>query len=664
MPPTYELQLGRLKLPTVLENLAESLGDGLEVVGAQVLAGEPRARPFPVKLPVHAAPDDPLDQRVVGDRLRRQVRSLLENAPARLSGLPFRFAPDPELDCVLLIGGGDLAYSDDGAVTYGDYVLSLTDVYKVGGARTHRRVLRAQVSDRRLSTTPRDLLRTRFSTDFAAQSVLPILHLPPAVTDIAANLKPIQTVQLTGQGGGARLVETGVQDALAVSFEESTESVAGVQDVLILDRRSSPSPTLTIAGDADPQGVYGWEEVYGPDYPLTSGDVPTLQNGFCRTRWIPAQSALAIDSFDTATSLFVEQGRITIWHNGNDFQFGAAQLAIRPAVVEWTPERGVIRLTFSSNNQDRCEVYVTLQRGWGGPRVEAYPTWGPGYGTSNPPGCAIRWTPNSTDHYDVSKGFNLSTFGITDEFSWPNYSFGDFTPTFEPWWAMTTKTIDLKTSIGAVVQSAVAMVLRQDTAAYGGGGRVSFSTESLFGTTAAGYCSVQLGFVSRGRLLEAESYNTGGTNTSSADGAASGGATVLETQAAASANTLAATSGQLDTLGLAPGKYGLYARVRVGTAGATLSIRANMGGANTTPDATYTGTTYGWIFIGEVSRPTSGAFALAMWRSAGTGNTFVDRIRFVPLERRTGTAAFYDGARDLGQRGLVDVRPVQALVER
>ena len=177
--------LGPLALPTLMGELKETLGDQLETVGAGVAPGERRPRPFPLSIPIHGAVTDGVDRFAMGNRLRRQIRALMENSQARLEGLYLAFSPDPELNGWLLIGGGDLAYAQ-GGISLADYKLELTDCYKVANLRTHRPARRVVAIDRRLATTQLDYLGTLYSTGFAAKSAVARHYLPVGVSDPTA----------------------------------------------------------------------------------------------------------------------------------------------------------------------------------------------------------------------------------------------------------------------------------------------------------------------------------------------------------------------------------------------------------------------------------------------------------------------------------------------
>lgn len=178
----YALRLGRMAFVTALGGVTEATGDGLEAVGATLVAAEAKARPFTLKLPVHGD-DRAVEWQARGMRMRRQVRALMENPAARLMGLYLAADFDPDLNCWLLVGGGDLAYTDAGP-TFADFTLELSDCYRVGSLRTHREARRVQLYDRRDGSIPKDLLRRVYGAVYSGMTPLPLIYLPPGATDI------------------------------------------------------------------------------------------------------------------------------------------------------------------------------------------------------------------------------------------------------------------------------------------------------------------------------------------------------------------------------------------------------------------------------------------------------------------------------------------------
>lgn len=336
------VKLGPLAFVTVDGGLAEPLGNPVEVIAGAIAAADPKPREFGLVLPVRplAEFDDAL-------RLRRQVRALLNNAGVRMRGLYFSWDIDPELNAWLIVGGGDLEPAE-GGITMADFKLTLKDCYVVGRRRTHRPALQAQVADRRLSTTPRDVLRRIYGTDFASMATVAKVALPAGIDDLVTfgTLPTLETV--TTQDGDIANA-SGVVDGQVLSFEQP-EALAALAEVQVWDQQGS-------VVEAD------WEAVYGADQPLTAGDVPVIENGVCRLRPVNlATSTLAALALETySAGAWVERGRVTIG------------TLVSARVVEWSPERAVISVV-SLIAGVRVLTFVTVQRGWDGPMIERYGT--------------------------------------------------------------------------------------------------------------------------------------------------------------------------------------------------------------------------------------------------------------------------------------------------
>lgn len=235
---SFDVRLGRLHLPTVLEGLKETVGEQLDSVGAVSLAGERAPKQFPLTLPVYG-PSSEEDCYELGLRLRRQLRSLLRNPRARLEGLYFNWSVDPEANAWLLVGRGEIA-EGDGGITFADFKAELSDVVVVGSPRTHRPGRRLEARDRRVSTTPRDYRGTIYSTDFAAQTAEVRHYLPVGAGDVAgaADRTIAPSVRSSAEGDVPYIV--GATSGEGVSFEQD-EADRHLADVVIRDRRGEGS---------------------------------------------------------------------------------------------------------------------------------------------------------------------------------------------------------------------------------------------------------------------------------------------------------------------------------------------------------------------------------------------------------------------------------------
>jgi hypothetical protein len=338
--------LGPITLPTLKGDIVETVGDQLDAVGSGIVAGERRPRPLPLTIPVRGERLTDTDRRDAGLRLRRQVRALMENSPARLQGLYLAWSVDSEQNGWLLIGGGDLKYAM-GGVVFGDFELSLTDCYRVANVRTHRAARRIVRLDRRLATVARDYLGTLFSTDFGAVSATARHYLGVAPTDVRTGSTgaPPTVATVTARDGSLAYVD-GLVDGEVVDFEQAegdmTKSIVRVYD-----------------DHGTPSSEGSWEPVFGPDQPVAGTLV--LDNAVCRcvldlaNGWLDAQSWTGAAWSSDAT----------VAHPS-----GASGFAAR--LVEWTTELAVVRVTSLLAAGVRGEMYVSLQRGWSGPRVELY----------------------------------------------------------------------------------------------------------------------------------------------------------------------------------------------------------------------------------------------------------------------------------------------------
>jgi hypothetical protein len=337
--------VGPILLPTLKGDITEVVGEQLETVGAGVVPGERRPRAFALTIPVHA---DRLaaNRWESGRTMRRQVRALMENASARLQGLYLAWSADPEQNGWLLIGGGDLKYAE-GGITFSNFELALTDCYRVANMRTHRSARRLVRLDRRLASVARDYLGTLFSADFLAVTATARHYLGVGPTDVRVGSTgaPATVATITTRDGNLAYVE-GLADNEIVDFEHA-EGDLHKATVRVYDDRGVPGTETS------------WEAVYGPDQPVTGSLV--MDNALSRVSLDLATGRLDIANW-SGTAYVVNA---TAAHPS-----GASAFTAR--VMEWTTERAVLRVTSLLAAGVRGELYVTLQRGWTGPRLELY----------------------------------------------------------------------------------------------------------------------------------------------------------------------------------------------------------------------------------------------------------------------------------------------------
>lgn len=394
MAETFDLRLGRLSFRTLIGDVTEPLGDGLEAVGAVLTAAERRARTLAIELPV-AGHRDTATSWAEGQQLRRQVRALLNNAPARMGGLYLQFGADPDLDGWLLVGGGDLSYDGKGP-SVGKYKLALTDAYKVGSVRTHRPGYRIEVYDRRAAAVAIDTLGRYFGVEYASVPVLDTMANRATIgvgtsDQVTSGNETIGVAQRAGARGSVDQV-AGVAHGTIVHFEQATTEFHDA-DVVIWDRAGSST-------EAD------WVEVYGPDQEIAAADAPVLDNGLVRARWV-GDCRIAVDRW--VSGAWVEYGRVTVETASS---MPGPFVLTRTDVVEWTPESAVLRLTLVSSY--RFTVLVTLRSGWLGPRIEVYQSPSPA-----PVVARLRWSPANTgstttnaDNYHAIKDGTLPHYAV------------------------------------------------------------------------------------------------------------------------------------------------------------------------------------------------------------------------------------------------------------
>jgi hypothetical protein len=412
---------------------------------------------------------------------------------------------------------------------------------------------------------------------------------------------------------------------------------------------------------SDPQETAGWEEVYGPDYPLTAGQLPVMRNGLVQVRYLPAEGSYVVSVYIPGLG-YVEQGRVTVWHQDAGGALNHVG-TVDPQVISWTPERAVVRNTtrqlVAGAEPYRMDCYVTLQRGWLGPRFELYPN--PRLGAKL--GAEIRYTPQRSSAMVLARSINALSGGSP---SWAVQNWLTYTGVHEPHVALLGGQVPVYAS---VVQAGTRIHTYRDTVAYGTA-RDAFAHGVVAGTAQAGYVSMHLGFprITFG-VGEAEAHRNpaSGTATVQADAAASGGQAVQETVVAAPANhTLYVPNSRY---AMPRGVYAVYGRARVIDAGATGNLLVGFwsvgAGTGATVAATFNSQAYTWVYLGELTNSWDDSYTYAnMWRVAGTGNTRVDQVVLLPLEQRTGDVPGYDGARDFGASHLYDSRAVPELVSR
>lgn len=485
-------------LPTLTEDLQEAVGDAISTDQGGIATARRRPRQFTLTIPIYGPPSDP-NPYLSGYRMRRQMRAMMENSPLRLEALYFAFNPDPDLNGWMIVGSGQIKYVDGGP-TFGQFQMELDTAYRVGSMRTHRDARRVELYDRRLGSTPRDYKGLVFGTDFAAVNALSLTYLPVNVSNVRDGRRsPVASVARAGIDGPGSVV-SGTVHASALSFEQAEADQLKGQ-VVVWDRQGFTAPSGTLAGDTDPQSAsagYGWEEVYGPDQPLTASDCVVVGNGLCRVRYVAAAAALAVDRF-VAGSGYVEQGRLTLWDSvatdvyTQHTQVIAANNGAYGTLLEWTGERAVVTLGTQRTPDDFSTVidtYITLQRGWLGPRVESYVS----STQTQSPGVQLRWTPNTVSAMQIT--------GPSGALTPANPAGPTFASVLEPWvlQSLATPAVGSVGNVLVAIQGLSRWPTYNESSAYGGVARSSIAVAARFnetqvtGGTRYGYVSLHLGF--------------------------------------------------------------------------------------------------------------------------------------------------------------------------
>lgn len=437
------------------------------------------------------------------------------------------------------------------------------------------------------------------------------------------------------------------------------------------------------------------EEAYGPDqtpvvlaadtFRGTRGGCDAVENGICRVRVLYGEDyAYTLPKFMLALDSplagfagkpgWAELGRILVHDQASS---GGAwnvnvQLA-NAAIVEWTPERAVVRYTLTRSvfaNTTRVDVYVTLGRGWAGPRVEVYTASGrPGGPTAH--GLAVRWVPNvitelflGTSAGSVAAGDPGTTWAATGLAMSTWLAFG-----LAPWQSLAPVDASVASVAATFVQAALTDFRVSDTDAYGGSARNAAMWGAPYGSGGQGYASVQFGVLPAPmRLLEAETYRnaSSGTTGTASSGSARAGSEVTESQTSDVAATVKLSSAQLDALGVTPGSYQIAARFATANAGANVQAYAKfIGGNSQTPlYSAAPGTARTWLGLGEITRVAGDTLEIHFWRTSGSGNVLVDAFSLVPTKRRVAGAATYDGAADLQQGALYEATATPVLTAK
>ncbi|WP_217923775.1 hypothetical protein [Miltoncostaea oceani] len=471
------LTLGRIVFDAP-DSLAEGVGEAVARVGATPVAGARSGLSSSLALTTWA------DTSAERERIRRQLRSLLNNLPARDRAVYLSWPDDPEHDGWYVPGA--TTFDLEGvALDTAVWKLGTIDLALVGRPRTHRRAVVAYLRDRRVATEARDQLRRIYSTNFSGMTPSAVVWLPSTITD--ALVSSFSTLALTtartGYGGASIVGVVSPADLAVIHFEQAAAN-RNLGDVVVYDRRGTlTGPTSGPASQ--------WEEAYGPDWPCdpaadwrAGADVPVLDNGICRVRFDAANTdGFAIDRWTGAA--WAEQGKVLVERVGASTAY--CDTLVSANVVEWTADRAVVRavMRLASDVYSREEVYITLQTGWTGPRFEVYP--GP-VAAGTPAGAGVHvFRQGAPAGTETANKFDASLQTVTGVPSFAAGAVGAASFTGENWIVMR------RTGVNAIalaaLQSAAAGRVENSSSAYGSA-RNGISIRAAAGT---GYVSAHLG---------------------------------------------------------------------------------------------------------------------------------------------------------------------------
>lgn len=378
--------IGRLSLDDP-EAFPEAVGEGVSRVGATPVPGGRQG--LSVQAALTSFPAATGDTATDRARVRRQLRSLINNLPYRLQGVYVAWSEDDEQNGWYVTGSAQFDVGGQGALASSFWRFTGVELALVGRRRTHRRGVGVYHRNRLDDTVARDYLKRVYSSDFSDLTPVALTFLPSGVSDtwLTGGTVPQLTTARSGIGPSTLQAIVGASDLAVASFEQS-ESVRNVGDVVAYDRRGTLS--LTTGGTTT-----GWEEMYGPDWPLTASDVPVLENSLCRVSYDSSNTdGFLLERYLGAT--WTVDGKVLLERRNGAGTF--CDTLVSASLVEWSPDRAVARavMTAGTDPYSREDIYITLQRGWTGPRFEVYPSMRSGgttagagiyyFGTTTPAG--------------------------------------------------------------------------------------------------------------------------------------------------------------------------------------------------------------------------------------------------------------------------------------
>lgn len=648
-------KLGRMVLDSP-ETWNEQVGDPVTNIGGAPVPAVRSALRHSVDVPTFSSPigEDTVERRM---RLRRQIRALLNNTAYKMLGVFLIWDEDTEQNGWYIPDQGQLVAGADSPLTHGYFKLENFVWFKVGALRTHRAAIGLSLKDIRTGLYVRDVLRRVYSTDFSGLPALYLTYLHAGISDVlnTTSLQTIPTIPLpAGRDGGASQFALAQTDLEVISYEQP-EAERNFGDVVIYDQRGLAGLPI---GAEDPQ-EFGWEEVYGPDYPLTEEAAPVLDNGLVRVVYDPTGHGFKVYLWTGAE--YAQQGEMKFVFRSASTEALMHTLA-SSAVKEYTPERGVIQAVFTVEvfgEKLRVTVFITLQRGWRGPRFEMYPSPISSGEALIQTDATLNWSlptqPANTSvvKIDASGAAAIVATAGSGTVDYPEGAIGDATFSGENEVMQITQGGGYQVSL-AVVRSAIAA-----RTVAGITNIVALRSEGE-----AGYISAHMMFTKA--QIHQELYEgggwTGGTGTTAVLDTGASGVFGLSSKAERTSDANPhVTSANWPNNYYAT--YRVMARLRI-TSG-TLHIYAKTG-ATTGATKTTTSATYVWLDLGEIIANNT-TLEIHAWLTGGSGSPalFVDRIAaFQTEDRMTANGGTYAGGRDLGQAVLIDSRATPTVITR
>lgn len=372
----------------------------------------------------------------------------------------------------------------------------------------------------------------------------------------------------------------------------------------------------------------GWEEIYGPDQTLEPGDVPVLDNGLVRLEFEPDLGVFSVQRSVVALDGWGEIGRLSFYDDTLTVFHGL----ISANVVEWTPDRAVLRVVMGMaiKPDRRAEIFITLGRGWTGPKIDMYVTE-PLFTSI---GAAMYLSPVQGNPHVTAL---IQGFPVISHDAWSSTS-ALFNGAGQPYIALQ---VDDSTRqwFGFIPDSTgMRYALGGDPYSYSnvdGVARRAIGVRTTLADPLAdrGMVSARIVTGVRGLNAEAETYRNAAA-TQQADGAAVSGQAVQVTGAYPTAMVdipIKAAVGSQAAIG--PGRYFTIVRARVITGGQVgqIAARGNVTNVATTPHP-FSNTTFGYAMIGEV-QTTDADSTIVIQGGGAAGGLRVDRVILIPARR-------------------------------